>query len=122
MRTHVSHLAPAEACGLVAGQDGRAEGIIPVTNSLQSPVRFRMDPQEQLAAFEWIEQQGLELLAIYHSHPAGPATPSATDIAEWYYPETAALIWSPLGEEWSCRGFSLVGGQAREVEVVILAA
>jgi hypothetical protein len=51
MRLHVTAAAPLEACGLVAGQPGRGVAVFPITNELHSPVRYRMDPHEQLAAF-----------------------------------------------------------------------
>ncbi len=48
-----------------------------------------------LHGFDRIEGQGWELVAIFHSHPQGPAYPSATDIAEFFYPGTAVMIASP---------------------------
>ena len=115
MRSEVDRIAPEEACGLVAGKNGRTHAILSITNILHSPVRYRMAPQEQLEAFEWIDRQGLELLAIYHSHPDGPPVPSPTDIDEAYYPEAFYLIWSRHSGEWSCHAFLIHASQVREV-------
>ena len=52
---YVSRHAPLEACGLLAGRGKRVEKMIGVKNQAQSPVRFVMDPYEQLHAFDWIE-------------------------------------------------------------------
>ena len=82
MRRHVASQAPIEACGMLAGKQDQVEAVLEVRNAEQSPVRFRMDPLEQLNAFEWIEGNGLDLLGIFHSHPSGPETISPTDIAE----------------------------------------
>jgi proteasome lid subunit RPN8/RPN11 len=126
---------PFEACGLIAGRasglprgGSEAVQVISVTNVLHSRVRFRMDPVQQLKAFNQIEEQGLELLAIYHSHPDGPATPSATDVSEAAYPGVVHLIWSksgerltePVAEQWNCRGFLIAGGRVSEVAIRIL--
>ncbi len=118
MREQVSAAAPREACGLIAGRGSQAEGIYPISNALNSPVRFRMDPYEQLKAFEAIEESGLELIAIYHSHPRGPETPSQTDIDEARY-EVASLIWSPRGNEWQARAFWLDENSATEIPLDI---
>jgi len=118
MREQVSREAPLESCGLVAGRKGLAEKIYPVKNMLASPARFRMEPHEQLRAFEAIEDSGLDLLAIYHSHPTGPATPSETDIQESQY-EVISLIWSPRNSEWSLRAFWLEKTGAAEIFVEI---
>lgn len=92
--THLHGLQPLEGCGLLAGRNGAVQSIYQVTNRLNSPAAFEMDPAEQLAAMLDIEERGLELLAIYHSHPHGPATPSSVDINKNYYPETAQVIIS----------------------------
>jgi [CysO sulfur-carrier protein]-S-L-cysteine hydrolase len=111
MRGHVSAALPEEACGIVGGRNGRSEQVFPVENVLHSPVRFSMLPEGLLAVFLEMEQQNLDLLAIYHSHPKGPPHPSPTDIAEAYYPEAAALIWSFQDHEWTCQAFQITGGE-----------
>jgi proteasome lid subunit RPN8/RPN11 len=112
--------APIESCGMVAGRNGYSEKIYSITNILNSPIRFRMLPEEQLFAFNDIEDCGLELIAIYHSHPKGPHKPSATDISEFYYPGTISLIWSPQKNNWVCHGFRIDGDKVSEVLVKIL--
>jgi [CysO sulfur-carrier protein]-S-L-cysteine hydrolase len=120
MLQHVAKHVPLEACGLLAGRNGRVRKVLPVLNQAQSPVRFVMDPYEQLRAFEWIDSQDLELVGIFHSHPAGPETVSATDIREAAY-EVVHLVWSRVeGEEmWKVRGFWIQDGQAREVDLSV---
>ena len=113
-----SHL-PLEACGLLAGTDNRVEKVIGVRNQAQSPVRFVMDPYEQLRAFDWIESSGLDLLGIFHSHPAGPETASATDIVEAAY-EVIHVIWSRIEDRWRARGFWIENGDASEVTLRII--
>ena len=119
MLHHVDRHIPLEACGLLAGIDNRVEKVIEVRNQAQSPVRFVMDPYEQLKAFDWIESNGLDLLGIFHSHPAGPETASATDIAEATY-EVVHVIWSRIEERWQARGFWIENGEAIEVTLRII--
>jgi len=119
MKSYVANLGNEEACGLIAGMwDSSvymAEFIIPVTNYLHSSVRYQMDPQEQLEALLNIEMSGKDLVAIYHSHPLGPALPSPTDIEETYYPESIQIIWFRQDSDWSCRGFIVRQGEVQEV-------
>lgn len=118
MLRHVIEQVPLEACGLLAGKNNQVEKVLPVRNQAQSSVRFVMDPYQQLEAFEWIESQTLELIGIFHSHPAGPETVSATDIAEAAY-DVVQLIWSRSSGKWQARGFWIEHGQAREVTLLI---
>ena len=119
MCEYVDRQAPLEACGLLAGRNDQVEKVILVRNQAQSPARFVMDPYEQLEAFDWIESNGLELLGIFHSHPAGPETVSVTDIAEAAY-EVVHLIWSRNHSDWRARGFWIEEGRATEVTLQIV--
>ena len=119
MIAYVDQHAPLEACGLLAGKQAQAEKMIGVLNQAQSRVRFVMDPYEQLHAFDWIETHGLDLVGIFHSHPSGPETVSATDIAEAAY-EVVHVILSRHKDEWQARGFWIEAGSAREVTLQVV--
>ncbi len=120
MRSDVQTRSPQEACGLVGGLQRRALQVYPVINALHSPVRYRMQPEEQVRIFLALEKHGWDLLAIYHSHPAGPGQPSPTDLAEAAYPEAVYLIWFPQAGEWTCRGFLIQEDQYTEIPVWIV--
>lgn len=115
MRRQVAALAPEEACGLVAGSGGRSTEVIPVENILHSPVRYRMEPRAQIDALNRLDEQGWDLLAIYHSHPSGPNYLSETDLAEAYYPESIYLIWFVEGGRWVCKAFQIADHRSKEV-------
>lgn len=119
MQDYVQQHAPLESCGLLAGKNDRVEKVIFVRNQSQSPARFVMDPYEQLRAFDWIESNELDLLGIFHSHPAGPEGASVTDIAEAAY-EVVHLIWSRNQDGWQTHGFWIENGGAIEVSLQIV--
>jgi proteasome lid subunit RPN8/RPN11 len=114
MRDHVQVHAPLEACGLLAGKNDSVEKVLLINNEAQSPIRFRMNPKEQLNAFAWIESNGLDLVGIFHSHPSGPETLSPTDIAESAY-GVAQIVWSRTNGEWNARGFWVENKQMDEI-------
>ena len=116
---HVNNHAPLEACGLLAGKNDQVEKVLFVQNQAQSPVRFVMDPYKQLKAFDWIDDSGLDLVAIFHSHPAGPETASPTDIAEAAY-EVVHVICSQKSGQWKLRGFWIEDGNSTEVTLQIV--
>lgn len=86
--------APAEACGILAGQGQRAQQVYKMRNTDQSSDHFMMEPKEQFAVIKDIRANGLEMLAIYHSHPASPARPSAEDIRLALTPDVRYVIVS----------------------------
>jgi proteasome lid subunit RPN8/RPN11 len=119
MLDYVEQNAPLESCGLLAGKNEQVEEVIFVRNQAQSPVRFVMDPYDQLNAFNWIESNQLDLLGIFHSHPAGPETASVTDITEAAY-QVVHVIWSRHQEHWKARGFWIESGDTTEVPLQIV--
>lgn len=118
MIAHVDSQLPLEACGLLAGHGSSVASVLMVTNQAQSPVRFVMDPIEQLKAFEWINSQGLELVGIFHSHPAGPETVSLTDIADCAY-AAANVILAHADGKWRARAFWIEGDNYEEIALQI---
>ena len=56
-------------------------------------MNYEVDPSALLVQFAW-EDEGDTLAAIYHSHPASPAYPSASDAYNAHYPESVYLICS----------------------------
>ena len=84
---------PIEACALLAGKwrddDGSVNRILPARNAENSPVSFHIDPAELVRLYEEAEQDGEELVGIFHSHPAPPA-PSSTDLR---YMRLNPVVW-----------------------------
>ena len=116
---------PNEACGLLGGihRNGTAEAtrVFPMTNAERSPVIYRMEPAEQLKVFNEIDRDGLDLVAIYHSHTRSPAYPSSTDVNLAYYPECVYLIVSLRDQEApDLRGFTIVDGKVSEVDLDLI--
>ena len=85
---------PNEACGLLAGKEGRPVRFFRMTNADASPVSYRLDPKEQLRVFDEMEEQGWELLWIFHTHTHSEAYPSDTDRRQAFYPEAEYLVLS----------------------------
>ena len=119
MQAHVEAQTPLEACGLLAGKNDTVEQVLLVPNQAQSPIRFRMDPVTQLEAFHWMDANDLDLVGIFHSHPAGPEEPSATDILEAAY-DVVQIIWSLAQEGWRARGFRIEAGKISEIKLQLM--
>jgi proteasome lid subunit RPN8/RPN11 len=92
---HARREYPLESCGILAGKDGKITDFYPMVNTEKSSSFYLMEPEEQLRVFLEMERKGLELSAIYHSHPHTAAFPSQRDIDNAFYPTSLILI--PLG-------------------------
>ena len=114
MIEHARADAPDECCGLVATRDGVAVEVHPATNAAHSPLRYELDGMEQYRIQTAIEDAGLELGAIYHSHTRSAPYPSQTDINLAFYPDAVYLIVGVAGEEPELRGFRILDGEVTE--------
>ena len=115
---HLQAEYPLEACGILAGQGGQVIKLYPIENKLHSPTAYEMNPQQQLAAMLEIEERGWAMTAIYHSHPHGPETLSATDIAQAYYPDTIQVIVSLAQRDQPViRAFTIMNGRVQETAI-----
>ncbi len=119
MVAHAREDLPNECCGMVGGLDGEASVVVRVANSAASPLRYEMDPQEQYDALKAIEDEGNELLAIYHSHTKSAAYPSQTDVNQAVaWPDQVYLIVSLEDRDApDVKGFFLKDLKIADVEI-----
>ena len=121
MVAHAREDLPNECCGMVGGVDGAASAVVRVENAAASPLRFEMDPQGQYNALKAIEDDGQELLAIYHSHTKSAAYPSQTDVNQAVnWPDAIYLIVSLEDEDApDVKGYWLKDLKIANAELVI---
>lgn len=123
IRNHARADYPDEACGLLIGPVGPAaivDQAVPSANQAGSDRghRFEIDMALYLRLQRDLRGSGRRILGIYHSHPDGPASPSARDVAGAWSDHHLWLImavaasgivevagWQPLGRG---RGFAPV--------------
>ena len=111
--------APNECCGIVGSRDGRAVSVYPVRNAAASPLRYEIDPKDQLRVFEALDDAELEIGAIYHSHTRSAPEPSQTDINLAFYPDAVYVIVGVAGEEDDVRAWRIVDGQVSEASLEV---
>jgi len=117
---HARECAPEEACGILAGgEDGTVLRVIPMENAEHSRTFYLMDSREQFQIFDEMERDGLELVAIFHSHPHSPAYPSIHDMELAFYPEAVYLIVSLMGDEPDSHAFKIADQTIREIEIIV---
>ena len=120
MVAHAREDAPDECCGMVGSTDGRAVTVYRAVNAEASPLRFRIDPDEQLELHNRIDDAGLELGAIYPSHTRTEPRPSQTDINfAKLWPGVLWIIVGLSGEEPDVRTWRIDDGKVSDAELVV---
>jgi len=116
---HARADAPNECCGIVAARDGHAVRIYRARNAAASPLRYEIDGAEQYRIQMEIEDAGLDLGAIYHSHTRTEPYPSQTDINLAFYPESLYVIVGLAGAEPDVRAYTIRDGRVEDAELVV---
>jgi proteasome lid subunit RPN8/RPN11 len=80
MIAHCEDGRPHEACGILGARGGAVVRVFRMTNAAHSPLRYSLDPKEQLLVYRTLDEEGLELGGVFHSHTHTDAYPSPTDI------------------------------------------
>lgn len=121
MVAHAREEAPNECCGMVAGRDDVVSRVIRTVNAEASPYRYSLDPADQFRVIKEIEENGEDLIAIYHSHTGSAAYPSQTDINLAFYPDSLYAIVS-LEDQSNpdLRVFHIRDGKVEEDRLTIL--
>ena len=121
---------PLECCGLLAGVREEAKtpgGAVarvlrryPLVNAAASPREFVSEARSMFDACKDMRERGLEMLAVYHSHPTSPAVPSRTDLARHGMEDVVCMIVSLAGVRPEARGWWLTEMDYREAEWEII--
>jgi proteasome lid subunit RPN8/RPN11 len=120
MIAHAREEAPNECVGMVGSSDGRAVAVYRAENAEASPLRFRIDPEEQLGLHNKIEDAGQELGAIYHSHTRTEPRPSQTDINfAKLWPGVLWIIVGLDGDQAEVRTWRIDDGRVSDAELVV---
>lgn len=122
--SHAERGGEEEICGVLAGDYGKERSRVAAAqvtaNAAKNPrTRYRIDPEELFATIESIEEAGRDVVGFYHSHPNGPATPSATDAARATWSGYSYIICSldghPSIDSWRWTGEEFVAEEIAEL-------
>lgn len=101
---------PEECCGMISMGAGDGLALWAAENKADDPSKgFAVDPDDLLAILKQIGIEKHQLVGIYHSHVAGPITPSPEDMEN-------AANWPGL--TWVIAGRSVCGACRGEGEIV----
>lgn len=113
---------PNECCAFLLGahnDDGKVAIILRMRNIDESPFSFSIEPSELLNAYTLADTKGMEITAIFHSHPA-KASPSSTDIKYMQINPVAWVIYSTTENE--IRAFVYENEDIKEIGIKTIAA
>jgi proteasome lid subunit RPN8/RPN11 len=120
-KNEVCGVVAVDAEGAGAGRVTSAVDVHRAVNMHASPLKFEIDPAELLALYNTIDDQDLELGAIYHSHVRSAPYPSQTDIgfaANWPGVEWI-IVGLKDGQAPEVRSYLIENGRVREVELQV---
>jgi proteasome lid subunit RPN8/RPN11 len=120
MAAHARDERPRECCGLLVGVRGRVDLARRAANLSPDPNRFLVDPKAHIDALREGRVHGTDVIGFYHSHPHSAPVPSATDIAEAWYPDHLYAIVGLAGGDAETRFYELRNALFVELAVTVV--
>ncbi len=97
IRAAADDVAPEECCGILLGRNGVIEQARPARNvASDRSRRFEIDPEALIEVHRAARSGGPQAIGYFHSHPNGPAAPSAADRAD---AAGDGRVWAIHGED-----------------------
>jgi proteasome lid subunit RPN8/RPN11 len=112
---------PDEGCGLLLGtsssDDAVVVEVVASDNVAHSAKLYEVDPKVMLRTFRRADDEGLEVLGVFHSHTHSEAFPSPTDVRQAPDPAWHYVLVSLRDVPTIVRSFRIVGDEVREESV-----
>ena len=109
---------PDEGCGLLLGTtNGVVADVVPTANVAASAKVYEIDPKVLLRTFRRADDEGLEVIGVFHSHTHSPAYPSPTDVRQAPDPAWHYVLVSLAVVPADLRSYTVVEGQVIEEDV-----
>ena len=106
---------------MIAARDGEAVEVHRAANKAASPLRYEIEGMEQYRIQTAIEDAGLDLGAIYHSHTRTAPYPSPTDVNLAFYPDSLYVIVGVENRDApEVRAYEIVDEQIAEAELEVV--
>jgi [CysO sulfur-carrier protein]-S-L-cysteine hydrolase len=111
---------PLEACGLLVGRGDRVDRFVACTNEAASARIYTIPAKELLRAERAAEDDGLDIIGVFHSHTHSEPYPSPTDVAQAPDPGWHYVIVSLKREAPETRCYRIVEGAISEERVALV--
>ena len=70
---------PNESCAILFGKNNQVQDLFLTENIDESPINFTISNKQLIEGYRIAEEQKMDVIGIFHSHPNSDAFPSNTD-------------------------------------------
>jgi hypothetical protein len=113
---------PNEGCGLLLGtSEGVVVDVVPSPNVADSAKVYEIDPKVLLRTYRRADDEGLEVIGVFHSHTHSAAYPSPTDIRQAPDPAWHYVLISLAEIDTVVASYRIVDGAVSAEEVIVTA-
>jgi proteasome lid subunit RPN8/RPN11 len=111
---------PNEGCGLLLGAtEGVVHDVVASDNVADSARIYEIDPKVLLRATRRADDEGLEVIGVFHSHTHSEAYPSPTDVRQAPDPSWHYVLVSLLDSPANVRSFRVLDETVDEEPLAI---
>ena len=111
---------PLEACGLLVGSGEQVKRFVACTNEAASARIYSIPGKELLRTERAADDEGLEIIGVFHSHTHSEPYPSPTDVDQAPDPGWHYVIVSLKREAPETRSYRIADGAISEERVAVI--
>ena len=89
---------PNESCAILFGKNDKVLDLFLTENIEKSPLNFTISNKQLIEGYKIAEEQEMEVIGIFHSHPDSDAYPSNTDKKFMQSNPVAWVIYSGINK------------------------
>ena len=89
---------PNESCAILFGKNDKVLDLFLTENMEKSPTSFTISNKQLIEGYKIAEEQEMEVIGIFHSHPDSDAYPSNTDKKFMQSNPVAWIIYSGINK------------------------
>jgi proteasome lid subunit RPN8/RPN11 len=117
---HAQEESPNECCGMVAFEGDKAVAVHRATNAAPSPrMAYLIEAMDQYRIEMSIYDAGLDVGAVYHSHPKSEPYPSPMDVNLAFHFGAIYIIVGLAGNEPDVRAYTIRDGEVLDAEILV---
>ena len=96
---HAENEKPNESCAILFGKDNLVSEVFLTKNIENSSVNFTISNEQLIEGYKIAEEEKIEVIGIFHSHPNSDTYPSNTDKKFMHSNPVVWIIYSGINKD-----------------------
>lgn len=99
LKNHAENEEPNESCAILYGKENIISDVFLTENIIKSPTEFTISNEQLIKGYKIADENNVQVIGIFHSHPNSEAYPSKTDEKFMQVNPVVWMIYSGINKD-----------------------